>query len=292
MNLVIKFTLVCMTICSLSACGAGEFFIKRAVNSMQNDVANKLKSYADFNQTQEQKIEVIAHQIDTWVRTKRLPLLYNELEKLASDIEQNSQISNRTWNSTSVLLERPMHLASQGKIVENIATMIFNMSDSQRKQALQKLQEDRNKAIREQQKITLKKQNKKFVKGLKIVFSDLGISRTKTQMTQVKTMLAKRKSHIELDNQARERDYLTFVELINNTQTDRSRFITLFSQAWGRAEQGAKQMKPELWEHNANLARDVLNYLLSDLDQKQRKTAAKKIRGYADLFKDLSKASN
>jgi len=284
----IKIFILCLTVSLLSACGTGEFFIKRAVNGLQDDVADEFKNFADFNQDQERDIDLIAQQIDTWVRTDRLPTLYAELEKIARDIEDNSKVSDATWATTVAFLERPMNLAERNEVIIGIANVAHSMNDEQTKQATKKLQKERLATLKEQRKLTLEKQNKKLAKGFKVVFRELGVSRTKEQLMRAKSMLAQRKSHIELDAQATEQDYETFINLIRNQQLTKTEYLSKFSQAWETAERGAKHQAPELWEHNAKVALDILNYLLSDLNQDQRNTAAMKIRDYANLFKELS----
>ena len=285
---IIKILIASIIISMLSACGTGEFFIKRAVNGLQDDVADEFKSYADFDKSQERQIDDIAQQVDAWVRGDRLPVLYTQLGKIAQDIEDSSQISEQTWAPTISFLERPMNLASQRSAVEAIAKVAHSMTDEQARQAIKRLEKDYQKTLKEQRKVTLKKQNKKLAKGFKVVFSELGISRSKAQLSKAKSMLAQRKSHIDLDNQATGRDYDTFIKLVRNRGIDQADYIAAFMEAWETAERGAKHKAPELWEHNAKVAVDVLNYLLSDLDMQQRQTAAKKIGKYIALFKQLS----
>lgn len=287
MNLT-KIFVICVLVSLVSACGTGEFFIKRAVNNLQDDVASEFKSFADFDQKQEQQIDDIAQQVDTWIRTNRLPALYRELEKMAQDIQNNSQISEETWLSTVSLLEQPMNLIEQDDVVESIATFAYNMTEVQASQTIEKLQKDYLKELKEQKEVTLESQNKKLAKGFKVVFAELGIKRSKAQINQAKTMLTQRKSHIDLDNQEDERNHNTFIRLIAERQMQQADYLSKFNQAWQTAERGAKHQAPELWEHNAKVAFDVLNYLLNDLNPEQRKTAASKIRDYADLFKELS----
>lgn len=284
----IKILITCVFVSLLSACGTGEFFIKRAVNNLQDDVAKEFKRYADFDPEQEQQIDYIAQKVDSWARTNRLPVLYGELEKMAQDIESSSQISDATWSSTVSFLESPLNLREQDGVVESIAETVFSMTEVQASQAIEKMQKDYVKTLKEQKKVTLESQNKKLVRGFKIVFSELGIKRSKAQIAQARTMLAQRKSHIDLDNQASERDHNTFLGLVAGRQMERADYIEKFGQAWKTAEQGAKHQAPELWDHNAQVAFDVVNYLLEDLSQEQRQTAARKIRDYADLFKELA----
>ena len=283
-----KIIIVCLILSFLSACGMGKFFIKRAINNIESDVAKEFKSYADFDQNQKQQIDDVARQVDAWVRTDRLKIIYREFEKIADDIEQNSQISDQTWSSAIALIERPMNLATQTEVVEGIAKVVHSMSDQQAEQAIASLEKEYSKALKKKDKQTLEKQNKKLAKGFKLVFSELGVSRSKAQIAQAKIMLAQRKSHIELDKQAALQNRNAILELARSRQTDLDDYVSKFRQAWISAERGAKHRAPELWSHNAEIAFEVLNYLLSDLSEDQRQTAASNIRSYADLFRELS----
>jgi hypothetical protein len=284
---MIRLTLIGLLLCLLSACGTGEFFIKRGVNGLQQNVADEFKSFADFDQSQEQKIDLIAEQIDDWVRSDRLAILVTELEKMADDIQRSASVSRETWQSTLVFLEQPMNLASQETIVKEIAKVVYSMTAQQAEDSLEKLQEDYSEAQKEEAKETLEKRNKKLARGIKIVFSDLGISRSKAQLKQAKEMLAQRQSSIELEHQESANNYAIFVELIENRQ--RELFIDDFVLAWAEAERGPKKRAPEQWQNNTEIIFHTLNYLLSDLDQQERDTASANIRSYAGLFRALSK---
>jgi hypothetical protein len=283
-----RLTVLGLLLCLLSACGTGEFFIKRGVNGLQEDVADEFKSYADFDESQEQKIDLIAEQLDGWVRADRLPIVYTELEKMADDIQGNASISRETWQSTLAFLEQPMNLVSQGDLVQEIALVVSSMTDQQAEDTLEKLQKDYRETQEEEANETLEKRNKKLARGLKIVFSDLGISRSKAQLKQAREMLAQRQSQLTVEHQARAENYATFVELIQNRQGES--FFEDFERAWTSAERGPKDRDSERWQYNAEVIFAMLNYLLSDLDQRQRDTASAKIRRYAELFRTLSES--
>ena len=285
---MIRLTVLGLLLCLLSACGTGEFFIKRGVNGLQQDVADEFNSYADFDESQEQRIDLIAEQLDAWVRAERLPILVAELEKIADDIQRNASVSRETWQTTLAFLEQPMNLASQDELIKEIAQVVYSMTDQQAEHTLEKLQKDYRETRKNEAKETLEKRNKKLARGIKIVFSDLGISRSRVQLKQAREMLAQRQSDIELEHQASAKNYATFVELIQNRQ--RESFFEDFETAWATAERGPKDWAPDRWQYNAKIIFDMLNYLLSDLDQEQRDTASVKIRRYAALFRVLSGA--
>ncbi|MFT6407097.1 MAG: hypothetical protein ACJAQ6_000507 [Arenicella sp.] len=284
---MIRLTVIGLILCLLSACGTGEFFIKRGVNGLQQDVADEFKAYADFDQSQEQKIDLIAEHLDGWVRAERLPILVIELEKMANDIQRNASLSSSTWQSTLAFLEQPMNLAAQDGLIKEIAQVLYSMTDQQVEDTLEKLQKDYRELQKDEAKETLEKRNKKLARGIKIVFSDLDISRSKAQLKQAKEMLAQRQSSIKLEHQTSAKNYATFVALIQNRQ--RESFIEDFESAWAAAERGSIDRAPQQWQHNAEIIFAMLNYLLSDLDQSQRDTASAKIRSYAALFRVLSK---
>ncbi|MGK0439313.1 MAG: hypothetical protein ACJATK_002272 [Paracoccaceae bacterium] len=285
---MIKLIAIGLLLCLLSACGTGEFFIKRGVNGLQQDVADEFKSYADFDESQKKQIDLIAEQLDDWVRADRLPLLYTELEKMADDIQRNASISRDTWQSTLAFLEQPMNLAAQDELIREIAQLVYGMTDQQAEDTLEKLQKEYRETQKDEAKETLEKRNKTLARGIKIVFSDLAISRSKAQLKQAKEMLAQRQSHIKLEHQESAKNYATFAGLIQDRQ--RESFFEDFESAWAEAERGPKDWAPDQWQYNAKIIFDMLNYLLGDLDQEQRDTASAKIRRYAALFKRLSEA--
>jgi len=288
---IIRLFSLCLVLSLLTACGTGEFFIKRAVNGLQDDVADEFKDYADFSDAQERQIDQIAQEVDTWMRRSRLPVLYGELEKMAQDIDQEGQLSVDTWESTVAFLERPLDLSEQTNTVTHIAELAYSMTEEQAEQAIKKLEKDYRKRVKEDLKNTVKKQNKRMARALKILFSELGIGRSKAQLQQAKLMLSARKSHLDLERQAAERDHQTFVNLLRERQLPKQDYLAKFTQAWNVGERGARDQAPQLWQHNAQVAFEVMNFLLSDIDQAQRAIAARKIRNYAALFQRLSETT-
>jgi hypothetical protein len=284
----LKTICVLLMLAPLSACGVGKFFIERSVNSIEEDIANEFKSFARFDQTQRQQIDEIAKQSADWIKTDRLVRLKVELENVADDIEQGSAISEKTWGSTIAFLERPLSMSSIPGLVEDIAQLTYGLSAEQAQDVVEKLQKDHNTAIKQQSKNTLDDQNRKFTRALKIVFAEMQISRSKAQIKQAREMLKQRQSHIDLEWQEEQRNHLKFLNLVQDRRRPKSEYIEDFLQAWLRAEQGAKYLAPQKWQHNARVAYSVMNYLLNDLEQAERKTAAKNVREYAQLFSDLS----
>ena len=285
---MIRLTVIGLLLCLLSACGTGEFFIKRGINGLQDDVADQFKDYANFDESQEQRIDRIAEQLDAWVRIERLPILAIELDRMAGDIQSDARLSRETWQSTLSFLEQPINLASQDELIREIALVVDSMTDQQAEDTLEKLQQDYSETQKDEAKETLEKRNKKLTRGIKIVFSDLGISRSRAQIKEAKKILARRQSDTELEHQASANNYATFVNLIENRQ--RESFLDDFQRAWAVAERGPKERSPERWQNNTEIIFEVLNYLLSDLDQDQREIASAKVRRYATLFRSFSES--
>jgi hypothetical protein len=279
---------VLLILTHLSACGVGKYFIERSVSNIEDDIAKEFKSYAQFNKVQQQQIDNIATQSANWVKTDRLLRLKSELDDIADDIEEGSAISEKTWKSTISFLERPLTMSNIPGLVEDIAQLSYGLSTEQAQDVVEQLRKDHKKALKQFSKNTLDDQNKKFARALKLVFAEMDISRTKAQMDQAHEMLKQRQSHIDLDWQEEQRNHLKFVNLVQDRSLPKSEYIKDFSLAWRQAEQGAKHLAPQKWQHNAQVAYSVMNFLLSDLDQTERRTAAKNIREYAELFGDLS----
>ena len=272
----------------LSGCGAGKFFIERAVNGMQEDIASELKDYARFNADQQRQIDGIAQRIAIWVKTDRLRALERHLQLLATDIQGTGKISAETWTRSMELIENPMRLSTVPGVVESIANLVYGLSAEQAGDVVKKLQKYHLKATKEQSEVTPASQNKKLLRALKMVFSELDIDRTKAQLNQARDMLEQRRSHIDEKWQEAQNNHAVFIELVSNRALPEQRFAQQFLQAWKKAERGAKYLAPEKWQHNAQVAYGVLNYLLADLSALERSIAAQNIRDYALLFNRLA----
>jgi len=284
----LKIIVVSFLLLTLSACGVGEFLVKRTVNKFERDAANDLKSYADFDSQQEQQLEQIASELNRWLRLNRLPVVTAQLELIASDIETHSQIQNTTWSSVVDLLSRPVNLSEQEGLVTDIATLVHDLSREQAEDVVAKFTKEHNKRLAEDRKLSVEKQNKKVVRTLKILFSELGISRSRAQLKQAREIVAQRYDRSrDIELQAQE-SHRIFVALILNRSINLKDYVSDFSNAWRVAEAGSKHRSPDTWEHNVQITQDVLNYLLADLSAEQRARAASKIRVYADIFSDLS----
>lgn len=272
----------------LSACGTGKFFIERGIKGMERDISDGFKDYADFNDVQEAEIDFIAKSTADWVKSDRLAKLSSELELIASDLELDAIIRKSTWDSTVAFIERPITMSKVPGLVERIAKLCHGLTEEQASNVLKKLKKDHAEQAEEQSEQTLEKQNRKFARALKIVFAEMGISRSKTQLKMAKEMLKQRQSHIDLQWQEELRNHAEFVSLIKNRSIEQGEYVARFTASWAKAEQGAKHLAPEKWENNAKVAHQVINYLLEDLSSDQRVTAALNIREYAELFTELS----
>lgn len=284
----IRFSLLALCVLCFSACGTGKFFIERAVNSIEEDIADEINGFADFDEQQRAEIEKIALRSSNWVKADRLDILGRALLRVAEDVEQEATITQSTWDSTVAFIEQPFTMSSVDGLIEQIAELCFSLTDKQAKSALKKMSKEHKKAVKEQAQQTLEEQNRKFLRGLKIVFSEMGIARSKEQINMARQMLAKRQSHIDLDWQEQQRSHDAFVRLISDRSASKSQYVAEFTKTWIRAEQGAKHRAPEKWQHNASVAHSVMIYLLKDLSGEQRTNAANNIREYANLFLSLS----
>lgn len=285
---IVRMVIATAALMCLSACGAGKFFIERAVVGIEQDIAKEIKDLAKFDSAQQAQIDEIAKLTANWVKGDRLRLLSGELDNIADDVARGSSISRNTWDTTVAFIERPFTMSSVPGLVDRIGAFCYKLTDAQADSVMQKLAKRHKEDAKEYAKQSLSEQNKKFARGLKIVFAEMGIRRSKQQMSVAQDMLAQRQSHIDLEWQEEQRNHQVFMELIENRTGSQADYLARFKQAWANAEQGAKYRAPELWEHNAEVAFGVMNYLLQDLSLEQRDMAASNIREYSALFKQLA----
>jgi len=273
----------------VTSCGVGEFFIKRYVLKMEVNVAKELKSYADFTVEQEAEIDQIANSMTRWIRGVRLPLLKSELELIAAEIEQSSRLSDVRWRSFVTFGEEPFTLSKAPGLMNRISAVIHGMNESQIRQALRKLDEDHGEKIRELEQTTSEDQLDEIMDGIKIIFKDIGIKRSREQIREATKLLAKREHYIDLEKHKEEENHRRFTELLNNRSISLAEFQQRFLSAWLAAEESPKKSAQERWEKNFIASHEMINYLLADLSKEKRVVAATSIRKYALLFDELSR---
>lgn len=274
---------------TLSACGVGQFLIKRSIVNLESDIAKELKSYAQFTEQQEIKIDQAAKLSARWVREQRLPILVTSLENLAQDIQSSGQVSEQHWRSFTSYMEDPFEMSGASDLIDSMAGIVFEMDQSQIDQTLKKMQKDHVKEKREAAKRNQADELDDIVKGLKSVFSELGIKRSREQLTRARLTLAERNSYLTFNKENAERQHQRFSALFSDRGKSKLDFDKRFRQAWFDSDQSPQEALPSKWEHNFALAYKAINELLSDLAPEQRTTSAEKIREYAALFQELAK---
>jgi len=283
--------LLLVILIAVSACGVGQFFIKRSILNLESDIAKELKSYARFNDQQELAIEQIAAQTARLVRAERLPVLVSELDKLASDFESKGQLSEQNWATFTAFMEDPFELSGEEEFLDSITAVVFAMSEDQIKQAQKKLSKDYAKEKRELAKRTDEDQADDIVGALKAIFSELGIKRTRAQLEQAKLTLTERKSYLEFYRKVEDEQYQRFSSLLSDRGESETDFRNRFKQAWVASDQSPKETMPGEWAHNFEISLSVMNSLMDDLNLEQRSKSAAKIREYAALFEELSRVN-
>lgn len=287
-NLGKKILVFCL-LALLASCGVGEFLIKRSVLKMEGDIAKEFKSYADFSDEQEADIDEIARSMTVWMRGVRLPLFRAELEQVAGEIEKKASLGDTSWRSFVSFMEDPFVLSEAPGLLDQMSKLVHGMTERQIEQATRRLSKNHKEKKRELEKITPEGEVDKIIDGLKAVFKDIGIKRSRSQLKQARKMLAKREAYIDLEKQAHEENHRRFVELLRNRGDSLVEFQRRFTEAWLVVEISPKENVPERWEHNLKVSHEMMNFLLSDLNQEQRLVAAASIRNYALLFDELSR---
>lgn len=287
-----KFSRICIVLTllmSLSACGMGQFFIKRSVMGLEKDIASEFKSFASFSDAQELEIDRVANLSATWMRSKRLLVLQSELEKLAADIETNARLEEQNWRSFVAFLEDPFLLDQAPEVLTLMSKITFEMTDEQSRSAMKKLAKDHRKESRELVKLTPEKQLDELMSGLKTVFKELGIARSKQQLKDARSILSERSSYVDFYRENSKQQFQAFSALLSAERGAEADFNQQFMQAWELVSANPRESMPEQqWQHNFNVGYSAMNGLLRDLDHEQKINAAKKIRQYADLFGELS----
>lgn len=285
---VLRMSLLAMLVACISACGTGKFFIERTVTGLEGDIADEINDYAKFDAAQRESINIIARQSANWVKGDRLRLVSRELYNIASDVEQGATITRSTWDRAVAFIEQPLTMSRVVGLVERIADLCFGLSEEQAESVLRKMQKEHGKDAKQYAKQNLEDQNKKFARGLRIVFAEMGIKRSSLQMDIARQMLSQRQSHIDIEWEEDQRNHDVFVALIKDRSGSQEDYRQRFIGAWIKAEQGAKYRAPEIWQHNAEVAYGTMNFLLQDLTVEQRKEAAQNIYEYANLFASLA----
>ena len=283
-----RICILLIVLLALSACGVGQFFIKRSVMALEKDIANEYKSFAKFTDTQETEIERVANLTAVWVRSNRLLVLQSELEKLASDIETNARLEEQNWRSFVIFLEDPFALDEAPEVLASMSRLAYEMTDEQSQSAIKKLTKYHRKESRALAKRTAEKQLDDLMSGIKTVFKELDIPRSKKQLLEAKNTLSQRIDYIDFHRKNSKQQFQIFSGLLSMIRGSETDFHERFIKAWEVTTASPRESMPTEWQHNYTVSYSAMNGLLSDLDQAQRLKAATKIREYAALFGELA----
>lgn len=284
----IKLIITLILLCTLTACGVAEFFIKRTVNGLQEKIADEFKTYADFSELQEREIDLFAEETAGWLRTARLPILVEHLQQAASDIEQAAVLSEATWRGFVLFMEDPMQLSKQPETIYRLADLAYSLSDQQTEQVLAKLNDEFAENLEEQQEQTIDDRHDKIIKGTKTIFKEIGIKRSSSQLEQARAMLDARYDYLDYDTATMQENQTRFLSVISERGADQLAYRDRFLSQWQLAETTPIEAMPEAWEKNFRISFSMMNYLLQDVTPEERVIAANKIREYAALFEELA----
>jgi len=287
MRIFKTFVLLVSLLC-LSGCGVGEFLVKRSINGIEKEIAKQMKSYADFDAEQKSTINAFAADAAEWVKQSRLPLLHDELQLIAGDIEVHGQLKPQTWQSSVNFLESPFALSKANGLVEQVAIFVYGMSDKHIAQASVKLEGDYQNENQRRAKLSLKKRDKKIGSAIRVVFAELGAPRSKAQVQSALEIFKQRRSWLELEEDIENLAHRQFISVLSQRSFDQAKFIEKFVNTWSMVESGSRTLEPEIWEHNVRVGFQGLNQLIGELTIEERKKVAKNVRRYALLFKSFS----
>lgn len=284
----LKFPLLIVLLISLTGCGIGEFLVKRSINGIEKDIVKQMNGFADFDATQKESINVFAADASDWIKQSRLPLLHNELQLIANDIETQGELQAQTWRSTINFLESPFALSEANGLVERVANFVYIMSDAHIIQASTKLEKDYQKNNQRRDKLSLKKRDKKIASAIKILFSELGAPRSKAQVRSAVDIFKQRRSWLEQEEDIENLAHRQFISVLANRSVSQAKFIKNFVSVWSTVESGSRRQEPEIWEHNVRIGLQGLNKLLGELTIEERQKVAMNTRRYALLFKSFA----
>jgi len=144
MQRICKVWLLVFLVLQLGAC-ASELVLGTVYNELDNRSARNFKSYANFNDRQEEQIDQMASAYHAWHRKTQMPKYAALMTDVVDDITAVDVLSVDTaadwWNAASDLSDE----LSACNPFNGAADLLTGLSDRQVKQIAKRLRRDRDK---------------------------------------------------------------------------------------------------------------------------------------------------
>lgn len=289
MNKIVKSTIFVFAFLGLVGCSAFDFFIERAINGFEERSANRIKRFAEFDASQEEKIDQLAAAIDDWMRTERLAKVSDALLTIADEIELDGEIPQAFWRETYYELEQGLLLSRASHIVDGFTELAMTLTDDQVQEVLISLDEFHERRKNDDDG-TIEEQNREAINNTNWLFRASGRSLKRAEKNEAVRIigLAKRDREAQLAQNRSRIDALQ--KLITERNKPSVDFRAQLQSLWIEAEQPDYMTEPETAEYNFMVSYDCITYLLSVLDQENQKDMAKVLRDYAALFAQLAES--
>ncbi len=290
MNAALKVLLVMLVLVTQVGCSAFQFFVERSVNNFENRAANRINSFADFNLQQKDKIDEIAAEIDDWMRIERLSQLSTMLFAFADDIETQGQISDIHWRAAYQEIERGFLLSNAIEVNKGFTDLALSLSDQQVQQVIEKMDERFEERQAKREGETIEDINKRFISNINWLFRASNRSLKSAERAQAVTILNELKFDIANNNEKIGSRINRLQGMILQRNNSEMNFQTNLEEFWREFEEPYNFEQPDVAEYNYLVTSHCMNYLLSNLNEKNRSSMARVLRKYSALFERLSKS--
>lgn len=286
---ITKLISVITLFCLLSACGGvGKFFIERAINKIDSDVANRLEEFATLTPEQEAHAEAIAELFQARVKQEILPTVADLIEQVAVDVETKGRLTQDHYDKIVGFFYQPLPMSENAQLINDVARFFYKMTPEQDIEVRERLIINNQERNEKREKRDLDDQRDAIAKTLRTVFRGMGVARSRSEVNESRDILQGR---VDL-NQQTENFYTRinqlFLDLTENKGDSLEDFTARYKDAWQQFEAGPQSDYPELFKANADNGLAAINNLFESLNQEERIKAASVIREYEQFFLELA----
>jgi len=271
---------------AMSAC-TSSLVLGTAYNAAAKKTADRLKTYADFDQAQQQWIEQSFQSFQQWHRISELPGYSALLTDVATTLRSEQPIPEQqldTWVNT---VEERSHRARSCSPLTGAAEFLTDMADWQVVQLQKTLDTNRQKRYEEYKSETAEERQERRREQMITWASRAGIKFSDEQKQLLDSTLAQQTSMGDRRFRLWEQWTAEFIDLLEQRESNEfgSRLQSHVDSLWTITEKNY----PKEWKQNRDLWQGFAHTILNDLCVAQKTELAETITSISESTLTLSR---
>lgn len=271
----------------LCGCTNNPTLLKLFYGQMDNALKREIISYADFSTEQKNTIRAAVDETVEWHRREALTGYVQDISEAQRRLLDTSVESQDIDWLIETFTRVGQEFEAQSPFLK-LLPLIKSINDQQAEQVRDKINKEFEEQQKEQKKAAKQGEAKVDTKDLAKFFKRLGLKLSKSQKQKIEQTFSMRQITLTMRMQAW-RSWGD--ELIKNIEErDSSDFEQRFKALYLGRSDLIKTTYPEAWQHDNQLARDMLLDLFQNLSEDQKNKMRKQLNVLTGVASDLAQS--